>query len=149
MANQYPLRVRSKREEIHTFQVELDIHNVTPTGVAVPTQLPSGAYSMQLNIWATDLDKPVVIKVQPYVDDLQTLVDGSFKFLEIGATTATTNITVEANTSTAKGYVRIVIPAGDQYGAAAPALTLFGAQYTVVTTATTGILKIAVLAVEI
>ena len=149
MASKYPLKVRRVVREVHGDQITIDVHNITPTGTTVPTQLPAGVYAAQISVWATALDQPAVIKIQPYADDAQTLVDGSYKFLAIGAATATTNITIEANTATAKGYVRVLIPSGDQYGAAAPVMTVFGSQYTVTTTATTGIIKIALTAVEL
>ena len=150
MANKYPLRTRMKTEEIHTRQLQIDVHSVTATGgAAVPVQLPQGAYVAEIHAWATALDQPVTIKVEPYVDPGQTLTSGSYKFLEIGSGTATTNITMEANTATAKGYVRVMVPSGDQYGAAAPLLSLFGSRYVLTTSATTGIINLAVVSVEI
>ena len=148
MASKYPLRTRHKFEEVFGGQQVIDLHNITPTGVSTGSQLPGGAYSAAISVHGVALDRPVVLTIKPYADEAQTLVDGAYKFLEIGGTTATTNITIEANTATAKGYVRILVPAGDQYGAAAPIVSIFGSQYTLSTTATTGILTIATLAVE-
>ncbi len=149
MASPSKTGIRMKREEIHLSESTVDVHNITPSGGSVDFNLPPGGYNILVGIHATALDKPAVIKIFPYADKEQTLVAGENAFLESGSTTAVTLITVEANTATAKGYVYSVLQSGDQYGLAAPNLTLYGAKMTIVTTATTGLINFASVAVEI
>lgn len=142
--------VRMKREEIHVSEFQIDVHDITATsGTNINFNLPPGGYNILASIWATALDQPATVKIYPFVDHAQTLTSGENAFLFSGSTTAVTLITVEANTTTAKGYQFAVLQSGDQYGLAAPNLSLHGAKMTISTTATTGIINIASLSVEI
>lgn len=149
MASTTKTGIRMKREEIHVSEFQIDVHNITPTGGDVDFNLPPGGYNIIASVYATALDQDAVIKIYPYVDRAQTLTSGENAFLISGSTTAVTIITVESNTATAKGYQFAVLQSGDQYGLAAPNLALYGAKMTITTTATTGLINFASLAVEI
>jgi hypothetical protein len=142
--------VRMKREEVHTSNFQIDVHDITATsGTNITFNLPPGGYNILISVWATALDQPVIAKLYPFIDHEQTLTNGANKFLSTGETTAVTLITVEANTATAKGYQYAVIQSGDQYGLAAPVLSHHGAQLVISTTATTGLINFASVSVEI
>ena len=112
--------------------------------------LPRSAYAIGITAHCVSNDQPVVFKVAKWVDEEQTIVaDSSYKFLKTGGSTATTNVTVPTATATQVGQSLILIPAGDQYGAAAPALPIYGVQVTITTTATTGTWNFSYSAVEI
>lgn len=150
MASTAKQGIRPKREEIHVSQFQLDVHDMTATsGTNVTFNLPPGGYNILASVWATALDAVATVKIYPYVDDQQTLLDGPNDLLRVGSTTSTSVLTIEANTSTAKGYQFAVIQSGDQYGLAAPNLSLFGAKMVIATTATTGLINFASVAVEI
>lgn len=149
MASSTKPGIRRKHEEVHVSEFQIDVHNITPTGGSVDFNLPPGGYNILASAYGTALDKPVVLKIYPYVDKAQTITDGANEFLMIGSTTAVTIITIEANTTTQKGYQFAVLQSGDQYGLAAPNMSLYGAKMTVVTTATTGLINFGSVAVEI
>lgn len=89
--------------------------------------LPASGWAIGLAVLVSTSDGTVTIKAMPWADHEQTVSDGNFKFLKTGASTATTNITLAA-TSTSIGYTGVVVPAGDQYGAAAPIITVHGSK---------------------
>ena len=92
--------------------------------------LPASGWAIGLGVVVSTSDGTVTITAKPWADHDQTVTDGAYKFLKTGATTATTNITIAA-TSTSLGYTGVVIPAGDQYGAAAPVIAVHGSQLTI------------------
>lgn len=117
--------------------------------ITFPSNLPQGTYAVGWAVKTSGNDQAVVFTVTPWVDRAQTLASvNSYKFLVTGGTTATTNITM-AITSTVRGNTGVLIPAGDQYGAAAPVIVVHGAEVTVGTTATTGTWELSYTAVEI
>jgi len=108
----------------------------TAAGTVTSTlDLPASAWAIGLGVLVSTSDGTVTIKAAPWADHDQTVADGNFKFLKTGATTATTNITLAA-TSTSLGYTGMVVPAGDQYGAAAPIISVHGSQLTIMAAGT-------------
>ena len=148
MAYPYPYKSRHNFREIHTADGSVTISDITPTGGSVDFNLPPGAYSIQVSVWGASNDKPATLTIAPYVDPAQTLLAGNNKFLAIGSTTAAVTITVPTATATAVGAQYLIIQAGDQYGAAAPVMSLAGSKMTIATTATSGVLHYSYIAME-
>lgn len=146
MSYPFPERTRMKRMEVIGQQVD----GLCASGtVTFDVNLPPGAFATGFTAFTEANDAAVVFKVTPYVDHDQTLLaNSSFKFLLVGATTATTNVTI-AITSTKIGVAGMVVPAGDQYGAAAPVLCVHGYQVEVGNTGSTGTWDLAFVATEI
>ena len=136
MTYPYPHRTRPIHREVHS-------HSFTGScsaGTATDTvNLLAGALVVGVSLEVSNTDKTVVLTAQPWSDHAQSvLADTSFKLLKVGASTATTNLTMAATATGDLGSVAVLIPAGDQYGAAAPIVIQHGMQFTVATTATTG-----------
>jgi hypothetical protein len=146
MAYPYNERTRPIRRENHGQAIEGSLINGT---ISVTYNLPPGMYATGYAVQTSGNTAPVVFKVTPWVDHAQTLLaDSNFKFLKVGATTATTNVSLAA-TTTHRGQVGMVIPAGDQYGAAAPVMCVHGFQIDTTSTAAVGTYKIHFVASEI
>jgi hypothetical protein len=92
--------------------------------------LPASGWAIGLGMIVSSSDGTVTITAAPWADHDQSVIGTSYKFLATGASTATTNISVAA-TSTSLGYTGMVVPAGDQYGAAAPIIAVHGSQLTI------------------
>jgi hypothetical protein len=117
--------------------------------IAVTYNLPPGMYSTGYTFATVANAGTVIVEVVPWVDHEQTqLADTSFKFLKVGATTATTNVSVNT-TSTKTGQAGMVIPAGDQYGAAAPVPCVHGYQISIESTSSVGSWEINFIASEL
>ena len=146
MAYPYPHRTRMKRNEV----IGVHINGSCSAGtVTFDVNLPAGAWAIGLSFQGNANDQAVVASVSPWVDHEQTVISSTgYKVLKTGDTTATTNLTL-AITSTKVGHTGMLIPAGDQYGAAAPVIVVHGAQVTISTTATTGTWELSYSAVEI
>ncbi len=146
MSYPYPKRIRPVLREVHGQ--DIGPVTCTATTVAATVNLPAGAYVIGFTVMASGTSDPIVVKAAPWVDEAQTTLNGYYKFLETGATTATTNITLAA-TGTTRGWSGVLVATGDQYGAAAPIVTVHGSQLTVACTGTTGTWQIASSAVEL
>ena len=146
MVYPYSPRTRMKRMEVVGQRVAGDCASGTAT---FNYNLPPGAFATGFTFEAAGTDQEVIATVTPWVDHDQTLLaDSNFKFILVGATSATTNVTLAA-TGTRVGVAGMVVPTGDQYGAAAPVVCVHGYQIVVDTTSTSGTWKIAFSAVEI
>lgn len=141
----YPHRTRMIRRECIGNEISYDCASGT---VSQALTLPASAFAIGLAVHNVANAGTVTITAAPYADHDQTVTDGSYKFLKTGAATATTNISIAA-TSTEAGWTGMVVPAGDQYGAAAPIITVHGSQLSITTASVTGALTIAYSAVEL
>lgn len=146
MTYPYADRNRVRRNEV----IVNNVSGACSAGtVTFNVDTPRGAWAYGFAFEVVANDAPVVVTLTPWVDREQTLLaDSSYKFLKTGNTTATTNLTM-AITSTKIGAAGVIIPAGDQYGAAAPILPVYGAQVTISTTASTGTWEATYSGVEI
>jgi hypothetical protein len=145
MSYPYPHRTRAQRREVRSASFEVAAGTGTTTHVL---NLPAGAFAMGITVETVANGGTVVANVTPFVDDAQTITAGKFKFLSTGATTASTNITLAA-TSTKRGYHGVIIPAGDQYGAAAPILAIHGMKIEVTAASSVGTAEVHYTAVEL
>ena len=147
MAYPYPAKTRHKFQEIIVIEASGSCSAGT---VTFNSALPNSAFAVGAAAYAVGNDQPVVITSYQYADRDQTITgDSSYKFLKTGESTATTNLTIPTATATQVGITGALIPAGDQYGLAAPVLPVYGAKITVDTTATTGTWYLAYSAVEL
>lgn len=146
MAYSFPHKTRMKREEVIG---QMASGSCAAGTITFNVNLPAGSWAIGFSLMGVANDKPFVATVAPWVDHEQTVLSStSYKFLKTGGTTATTILSV-ASTSTKLGHTGVLIPAGDQYGAAAPVIVVHGAQITIASTATTGTWELAYTAVEI
>ena len=138
------------KNRVQAKQVLNNALSGTISGTSVfPISLPPSGYAIGMTVEIAAMDQDVLLTAAPYVDHYQTYTNGAFKFLQTGGTTAAVTVTFAATATGKVGWCGVLVPAGDQYGAAAPVVTVHGTQVTLGSTATTGTFKIAYTAVEI
>lgn len=117
--------------------------------LVVPVAWSPAAYAIGMSMVVSANDTTVTVNLVPYADDAQTKVAGEYQFLLTGAATAASTLTFAATATGTAAWHGVIVPTGDQYGAAAPIMSLHGSRLTMGTTGSTGSFTLTYLAVEL